>query len=92
MSTIDSIVSTGLSKVGYVYVNLDDCWAGSRLPNGSVVPDPKSFPNGIKPLADYAHSKNLKFGVYSDAGNKTCAGMYVHIYHIYAICNHILNE
>ena len=72
--TIDTIISTGLSKAGYEYVNLDDCWAGSRMSNGSVVPDPKAFPNGIAPLADYAHSKGLKFGVYSDAGNKTCAG------------------
>eukprot|EP00484_Ammonia_sp_Unknown_P010416 CAMPEP_0197075860 /NCGR_PEP_ID=MMETSP1384-20130603/211824_1 /TAXON_ID=29189 /ORGANISM="Ammonia sp." /LENGTH=387 /DNA_ID=CAMNT_0042514709 /DNA_START=26 /DNA_END=1189 /DNA_ORIENTATION=+ len=73
-STIDSMVSTGLSKYGYIYVNIDDCWAGSRMANGSVVPDTKTFPDGIAPLADYAHSKNLKLGIYSDAGNKTCAG------------------
>jgi len=26
----------------------------------------------MKALADYVHSKGLKFGLYSDAGNKTC--------------------
>jgi alpha-galactosidase len=28
----------------------------------------------MKALADYVHSKGLKFGLYSDAGTKTCAG------------------
>ena len=34
--------------------------------------DPIKFPNGIKSLVDYAHSKGLKFGIYSDAGIYTC--------------------
>jgi len=38
------------------------------------VEDPQRFPSGIKALADYVHSKGLKFGLYSDAGAKTCAG------------------
>jgi len=29
----------------------------------------------MKALADYVHSKGLKFGVYSDSGNKTCQGL-----------------
>jgi alpha-galactosidase len=29
----------------------------------------------MKALSDYVHSKGLKFGIYSDAGCKTCAGM-----------------
>jgi alpha-galactosidase len=73
-STIDAMVSTGLAAAGYNYVNLDDCWQSSRTSAGEIVPDPTAFPNGIKVLADYAHSKGLKFGVYSDAGHKTCAG------------------
>lgn len=73
-STMDSLVSTGLAKAGYIYANVDDCWAASRMDNGSVVSDPKTFPDGMAALADYAHSKNLKFGLYSDAGTKTCAG------------------
>ncbi len=28
----------------------------------------------MKALADYVHAKGLKFGVYSDAGSKTCEG------------------
>jgi alpha-galactosidase len=71
--TIDALVNTGLADAGYKYVNLDDCWQSGRDSNGRIVVDPR-FPNGIKPLADYAHSKGLLFGLYSDAGFKTCAG------------------
>jgi alpha-galactosidase len=72
--TITAINATGLAAAGYKYVNMDDCWAGSRDSNGNIVPDTKAFPHGIKPLADYAHSLGLFFGLYSDAGEKTCAG------------------
>ena len=37
-------------------------------------PDPVKFPHGIKALADYIHSKGLKFGIYTCAGRRTCAG------------------
>ena len=73
-NTIDSLIDTGLAKAGYNYVNLDNCWQSSRDSSGKIVVDSKAFPNGIKPLIDYAHSKGLKFGLYSDAGYKTCAG------------------
>lgn len=73
--TIDAIVNLGLGKFGYNYVNVDDCWqAQERDSNGQVVADPTRFPNGMKYLADYAHSKGLRFGLYSSAGYKTCQG------------------
>ena len=71
--SIDALNSSGLIEVGYKYINLDDCWQSSRDENGKIVPDPIAFKNGIKPLVDYAHSKGLLFGLYSDAGIKTCA-------------------
>uniref|UniRef100_A0A6U1HMQ3 Alpha-galactosidase n=1 Tax=Tetraselmis chuii TaxID=63592 RepID=A0A6U1HMQ3_9CHLO len=70
----DLIVDLGLKDLGYTYVNVDDCWHGERLSNGSITHDAVKFPSGIKALADYVHSKGLKFGIYSDAGQKTCAG------------------
>jgi len=73
-STIDTLVDTGLVAAGYKYINLDDCWQISRDKNNVIVPDPKAFPSGIKALADYAHSKGMKFGLYSDAGSNTCQG------------------
>ena len=70
--SIDALVNTGLKDLGYNYMNLDDCWQIKRDENKTIVPDADKFPNGIKPLADYAHSKGLKFGLYSDGGNLTC--------------------
>ena len=69
--SIDALASSRLSKAGYKYINLDDCWQSDRYENGTIKVDP-NFPNGIKPLVDYAHSKGLLFGLYSDAGNFTC--------------------
>lgn len=46
-------------------VNMDDCWALTRDAEGTIQPDPNAFPSGIRALADYVHSKNLKFGLYS---------------------------
>lgn len=72
--TADALVSSGLRDAGYTYVNLDDCWHGTRDENGNIRPDPQRFPSGIKQLADYVHSRGLKLGIYSDAGATTCGG------------------
>lgn len=70
----DLLISTGLSKLGYIYVNIDDCWAEfSRDVDGYLVPKKATFPSGIKALADYVHTKGLKLGIYSDAGTFTCS-------------------
>jgi alpha-galactosidase len=73
--TADKIVSSGLAAAGYQYVNIDDCWlTHSRDAGGNLVPDPVKFPDGIKGVADYVHSKGLKLGIYETAGTLTCAG------------------
>ena len=73
---VDAIVSSGLKDVGYTYIVIDDYWQGGRdSVTGMLYPDPEKFPEGIKALADYIHSKGLKFGIYSDAGTKTCGEM-----------------
>ncbi len=72
---VDRFITDGYKDAGYRYVNIDDCWmAMERDSLGNLVADPEKFPGGIKALADYVHSKGLKFGVYGCAGNKTCAG------------------
>jgi len=69
----DIFVSRGLRDAGYQYVNIDDCWAEpSRNAQGNLVPLRARFPNGIKALADYVHSRGLKFGIYTSAGTLTC--------------------
>jgi alpha-galactosidase len=72
--TADAMVSSGMRDAGYQYVVVDDCWAGPRDANGFITADPQRFPSGIKALADYVHSRGLKFGIYSDAGRLTCGG------------------
>jgi alpha-galactosidase len=73
-ATADALVSSGLRAAGYTYVNLDDCWHGTRDGDGNIQPDPVRFPSGMKALGDYLHDRGLKFGIYSDAGATTCAG------------------
>lgn len=71
--TADAMVSSGLKDVGFEYLVIDDMWVARRDSiSGVLVPDPKRFPMGMKALADYVHSKGLKFGIYSDAGTLTC--------------------
>ena len=70
----DAMVATGMKDAGYEYIVIDDCWQVARDEQGNIVVDPQRFPSGMKALADYVHSKGLKFGIYSDAGLRTCAG------------------
>jgi alpha-galactosidase len=74
MGMADAMVSSGMKDAGYEYVVIDDCWQVSRDENEEIVADKDRFPHGIKYLADYIHSKGLKFGIYSCAGTLTCAG------------------
>ena len=55
---------------------VDDCWMEKRGANGVIMPFKDKFPNGLKPLADYIHSKGLKFGVYSGGSSATVDGRF----------------
>ncbi len=70
----DAMVSSGMKDAGYQYIVIDDCWQIGRDAAGNIIADPEKYPSGIKALADYVHSQGLKFGIYTDAGVKTCAG------------------
>ncbi len=74
MEIADAMETSGMKDAGYEYIIIDDCWQIGRDANGKIIADSIKFPDGIKYLADYIHSKGLKFGIYSDAGTKTCAG------------------
>jgi len=69
----DAMVSSGMKDAGYEYIVIDDCWQVSRDSRGLSQAEPEKFPSGIKALADYIHSRGLKFGIYSCAGRETCA-------------------
>lgn len=70
--TADAMASNGMKEAGYEYINIDDCWQTTRDENGKILVDVERFPNGMKTLADYVHSRGLKIGIYSSAGTETC--------------------
>lgn len=70
----DAMASNGMRDAGYDYVVIDDCWHGTRDEKGFIREDRTKFPAGLKALGDYIHARGLKFGIYSDAGRKTCGG------------------
>lgn len=75
MRQADELVRRGLDKVGYRFVNVDDCWAElARDSQGRMVPDRERFPSGMKALADYMHKRGLLLGIYTDIGTNTCGG------------------
>lgn len=69
----DAMVDRGMADVGYSYINIDDGYFGGRDANGEMIVHPTRFPNGMKVIADYIHSRGLKAGIYTDAGINTCA-------------------
>lgn len=72
---MDAMVSEGLLEAGYNYFVIDGGWRDTKLgPNGELLAHPEKFPNGIKPLADYAHSLGLKFGLHTVPGTHDCGG------------------
>ncbi|XP_025837627.1 alpha-N-acetylgalactosaminidase isoform X2 [Agrilus planipennis] len=71
----DLMVSEGYKDAGYEYLIIDDCWLNkTRGRNGELLEDAERFPSGMKNLSNYIHGKGLKFGIYQDFGNFTCAG------------------
>ena len=69
----DAMVSTGMKGAGYEYIIVDAGWkAKNRDDRGRLQADSVKFPSGMKALADYVHSRGLKFGLYTDAGSEDC--------------------
>ncbi len=71
-SQADAMVATGLSDAGYKFINIDDGYWDGRGADGKLRLNTKLFPSGMRNLVDYIHSKGLKAGIYSDAGDNTC--------------------
>ena len=78
----DRLIELGLDKLGYTYVNVDDCWlTDKRDDNGHVIVDSERFPDGMKAVGDYIHSRGLKYGIYNSAGTMTCEGKAGSLFH-----------
>ncbi len=72
---IDEIASDGLRDAGYNYIIVDGGWRDTVLsPSGELRANPDRFPHGMKALADYAHSRGLKFGLHTVPGTNDCGG------------------
>lgn len=75
LDTANALISLGLNELGYVHVNIDDCWTTmERDESGNLVPDPEKWPRGIQAVVDEIHDMGLFFGLYGCAGTMTCAG------------------
>ncbi|KAE9376501.1 glycoside hydrolase family 27 protein [Stipitochalara longipes BDJ] len=75
IAAANAFVSLGLKAVGYEYINIDDTWSSkSRGSDGTLVPDPNKWPNGITAVATEIHGMGLKMGLYGDSGTGTCSG------------------
>lgn len=72
--TVDAIIESGLNRVGFEYIVIDDFWQADHRVNGRLTWDQEKFPDAIKPISDYVHRHGLKFGMYSCAGTHTCGG------------------
>ena len=71
--TAAKMVELWLKDIGYEYIVIDDCWSEKqRDKDGRLGPSREKFPNGIKSVSEYVHSKGLKLGIYSCVGNRTC--------------------
>eukprot|EP00041_Stephanoeca_diplocostata_P025697 m.678461 g.678461 ORF g.678461 m.678461 type:complete len:505 (-) comp22804_c2_seq15:2838-4352(-) len=70
----DAFMESGLYEHGYRHFHLDDCWAGGRNASGYLYGELDHFPNGMKSVVDYVHSKGLAFGLYTCGGTYTCVG------------------
>ena len=68
------MVSTGLSKVGYEYINIDAGYLTHQRHPGTkkLVVNKEKFPSGIRKIADHVHSLGLKLGVYTDLTTSSC--------------------
>ncbi|KAL7906729.1 glycoside hydrolase family 27 protein [Trichoderma velutinum] len=72
-NTAKLLTEYGLQDLGYKYVVLDDCWSSGRDANGKLVADTTKFPDGMGAVADELHEQGFLFGMYSSAGEMTCA-------------------
>lgn len=79
-----AMVETGLKDHGYMYVNIDDCWAvrpdskdpslmGEARDKKGMINSNGRFPD-MKGLTEFIHGLGLKAGIYTSPGPLTCAG------------------
>jgi hypothetical protein len=86
MGAARALVDTGLAKLGYVYVNIDDgWWQNRRQSDGRMQIRTSIFPSAktggkagtsFRPYVDRLHAMGLKAGIYTDVGRNACSQAY----------------
>ena len=68
------LIATGMRDAGYRYVIVDDCWYDpTRAANGNLRANPTTFPDGMRAVGAWLHTRGLLFGVYESPQAKTCS-------------------
>ncbi|WP_338763245.1 NPCBM/NEW2 domain-containing protein [Massilia sp. METH4] len=80
------LVDSGLARLGYIHVNLDDgWWQKRRAGDGRLQIRTGIFPSAatggpdgtsFKPFTDRLHAMGLKAGIYTDIGRNACSQAY----------------
>lgn len=79
------LVDSGLSRLGYTYVNIDDgWWLKRRQSDGRLEIRTAIFPSAkvkgkdssFRPYTDTLHKMGLKAGIYTDIGRNACSQAY----------------
>ncbi|CAM3259051.1 NPCBM/NEW2 domain-containing protein [Asticcacaulis taihuensis] len=81
LGAAQALVDSGLAKLGYNYVNIDDgWWLKRRTSDGRMLIRTQIFPSAklkgdssFKPFTDRIHAMGLKAGIYSDMGRNACS-------------------
>ncbi|MDT8760284.1 NPCBM/NEW2 domain-containing protein [Sphingomonas psychrotolerans] len=85
LGAAQKLVDSGLAKLGYVYVNIDDgWWLKRRTSDGRMQIRTRIFPSAaigggdssFRPFTDRLHAMGLKAGIYSDIGRNACSQAY----------------
>ncbi|KAJ5288242.1 hypothetical protein N7478_003928 [Penicillium angulare] len=72
-SNAKALIDLGLADLGYRYVTTDCGWTvANRTAEGSLTWNETLFPSGFPALGEYIHDLGLLFGVYEDAGIRSC--------------------
>lgn len=81
MEQARAMVTSGMQKAGYQYINIDEgWWLGQRDARGNIVVDDKQWPalqpgehaGDMSNIVRFIHSLGLKAGIYTDAGEAGC--------------------
>mmetsp|Transcript_24229 Transcript_24229/g.47642 ORF Transcript_24229/g.47642 Transcript_24229/m.47642 type:complete len:566 (-) Transcript_24229:689-2386(-) len=71
--------ASGLSKLGFNRINIDEGWFVGRHPNGTMIDDREKFPSGMKGLGDWITAQDtgrpgekFHYGLYSCRGTCQC--------------------